>query len=65
METFSRREVQNADSVDLKHLAMTATLLLRDGCDLLDVLASQLRLGMSVNASIDTATAHDQQVSTR
>ena len=29
------------------------------------LLASQLRLGMSVDASIDTAMAHDQQVSTR
>jgi membrane fusion protein (multidrug efflux system) len=29
------------------------------------LLASQLRLGMSVDASIDTATAHDQQVSAR
>ena len=29
METFSSREVQNADSVDLKHLAMTATRWLR------------------------------------
>ena len=43
METFSSREVQNADSVDLKHLAMTATLLLRDGCDLLDVLGWRLQ----------------------
>jgi len=29
------------------------------------LLASQLRLGMSVDASIDTATAHAQQVSAR
>ena len=43
METFSSREVQNADSVDLKHLAMTATLLLRDGCDLLDALGWRLQ----------------------
>ena len=43
METFSSREVQNADSVDLKHLANTAVLLLRDGCDVLDVLGWRLR----------------------
>lgn len=34
METFSNRELQEADAVDLKHLSMVATLLLRDGCDI-------------------------------
>lgn len=43
MEMFSSREVQEADSVDLKHVATVATLLLRDGCDLLDVLGWRLR----------------------
>lgn len=43
MEMFSSREVQEADSVDLKHVAAVATLLLRDGCDLLDVLGWRLR----------------------
>ena len=43
METFSSRELQLADSVDLKHVATAATLLLRDGCDLLDVLGWRLQ----------------------
>ena len=43
METFAARDVENADAVDLKHLATTAMLLLRDGCDLLDVLGWRLR----------------------
>jgi len=43
MEMFSSREVQEVDSVDLKHVATVATLLLRDGCDLLDVLGWRLR----------------------
>ena len=36
-------EVQNADSIDLKHLATTAALLLRDGCDLLNALGGRLQ----------------------
>ena len=43
MEMFSSREVQEADSVDLKHLAFVSAQLLRDGCDLLDVLGWRLR----------------------
>ena len=43
MEMFSCREVQQADSVDLKHLATVSAQLLRDGCDLLDVLGWRLR----------------------
>ena len=43
METFASRDVQNADAVDLKHLATTAMMMLRDGCDLLDVLGWRLR----------------------
>ena len=43
METFSSREVQEADAVDLKHLAATAAVLLRDGCDLLNVLGWRLQ----------------------
>ena len=39
MESFSSREVQEADSVDLKHMATVSAQLLRDGCDLLDVVA--------------------------
>ena len=43
METFASRDVQNADAVDLKHLATTAMMLLRDGCDVLDVLGWRLK----------------------
>ena len=43
METFASRDLEHADQVDLKHLATTAMLLLRDGCDLLDVLGWRLR----------------------
>ena len=43
MESFSSREVQQADSVDLKHLAIVSAQLLRDGCDLMDVLGWRLR----------------------
>ena len=43
MDMFSCREVQQADSVDLKHLATVSAQLLRDGCDLLDVLGWRLR----------------------
>ncbi|WP_321836079.1 short-chain dehydrogenase [Pseudomonas kulmbachensis] len=43
MEMFSSREMQQADSIDLKHLATVAAQLLRDGCDLLDVLGWRLR----------------------
>ena len=45
METFSSRDVQHADAIDLKHLATTATLLLRDSCDLLNVLGWRLQPG--------------------
>ena len=43
METFASRELAEADAIDLKHLANTAVLLLRDGCDVLDVLGWRLR----------------------
>ena len=43
MESFSSREVQQADSVDLKHLATVSAQLLLDSCDLLDVLGWRLR----------------------
>ncbi|WP_368668382.1 MULTISPECIES: short-chain dehydrogenase [unclassified Pseudomonas] len=38
METFSSRDV-----LDLKQLAATAMILLRDGCDLLNVLGWRLQ----------------------
>ena len=43
METFSSREVQEADAVDLKHLAATSAVLLREGCDVLNVLGWRLQ----------------------
>ena len=43
MEMFSSREVQQADFVDLKHMATVSAQLLRDGCDLMDVLGWRLR----------------------
>ena len=43
MESFSNCEVQKADSVDFKQLAVVCAQLLRDGCDLLDVLGWRLR----------------------
>ena len=43
METFANHELAEADAIDLKHLANTAVLLLRDGCDVLDVLGWRLR----------------------
>lgn len=43
LETFSSRDMQHADAVDLKHLATTAALLLHDGCDLLNVLGWRLQ----------------------
>ena len=43
MGTFSSRDVQDADAIDLKQLATTAMILLRDGCDLLNVLGWRLQ----------------------
>ena len=43
METFSSREVQDADAIDLKQLATIAMILLRDDCDLLNVLGWRLQ----------------------
>ena len=43
MEMFSSRDMQEADSVDLKHLAMVSAQLLRDGFDLMDVLGWRLQ----------------------
>ena len=43
MEMFSSREVQQADFVDPKHMATVSAQLLRDGCDLMDVLGWRLQ----------------------
>ena len=43
IETLAHRELELADAVDLKHIATVAMILLRDGCDLLDVLGWRLR----------------------
>ena len=43
METLAHRDLERADAVDLKQIATVAMILLRDGCDLLDVLGWRLR----------------------
>lgn len=43
METYASRELDHADAVDLKHLATVAMLLLRDGCDLMNVVGWRLQ----------------------
>ena len=43
LESVSRLEGFNADSVDLKHITQAAALLLRDGCDLMDALGRRLQ----------------------
>ena len=43
METLAHRDLELADAVDLKQIATVAMILLRDGCDLLDVLGWRLR----------------------
>ena len=43
LESVSRPEGFNADSVDLKHITQAAALLLRDGCDLMDALGRRLQ----------------------
>lgn len=43
LESVSRLEGFNADSVDLKHITEAAALLLRDGCDLMDALGRRLQ----------------------
>ena len=44
METLSNRDIELADTVDLRQIATVAMILLRDGCDLLDVLGWHLRV---------------------
>ena len=44
LESVSRFDGMSADGVDLKHITHAAALLLRDGCDLLDVLGRRLHL---------------------
>ncbi|NBA96381.1 short-chain dehydrogenase [Pseudomonas sp. R5(2019)] len=43
MESLARTEITHVDGTDLQHIAQAATMLLRDGCDLLDVLGRQLK----------------------
>ena len=43
LESVSRLEGFNADSVDLKHITQAAARLLRDGCDLMDALGRRLQ----------------------
>ena len=44
LESLDRLELNDADSVDLKHLTHACAILLRDGCDLLDVLGRRLHV---------------------
>ncbi|WP_238930713.1 MULTISPECIES: hypothetical protein [Pseudomonas] len=45
LESFARNEMMGADGQDLQCVSQAAALLLRDGCDVLDVLGRQLRRG--------------------
>jgi len=44
LESLDRLELNDADCVDLKPLTHACALLLRDGCDLLDVLGRRLHV---------------------
>ena len=44
LESLKRLDPHHADSIDLKQLAHACALLLRDGCDLLDVLGRRLHV---------------------
>lgn len=43
LETLSRGELKNADDTDLRHIANVTSILLRDSCDLLDVMSWRLQ----------------------
>ena len=44
LESVSRLEGFNADTVDLKHITHAAALLLHDGCDLIEVPGRRLQV---------------------
>ena len=43
-ESLNRLDLSAADGVDLKHITPPCAILLRDGCDLLDVLGQRLQV---------------------
>ncbi|AZD79446.1 hypothetical protein C4K15_2879 [Pseudomonas chlororaphis subsp. aurantiaca] len=43
MESLARVELKEADCVDLQHLANASAILLRDSCDLMDVMGWKVR----------------------
>ncbi|QQZ44636.1 short-chain dehydrogenase [Pseudomonas sp. SK3(2021)] len=43
MESLARVELKDADGVDLQHLANASAILLRDSCDLMDVMGWKVR----------------------
>lgn len=43
-ESLHRLDLSGADPVDLKHLTHASAILLRDGCDLLNVLGQHLQV---------------------
>lgn len=43
LETLSRGELKNADDTNLRHIANVTSILLRDSCDLLDVMSWRLQ----------------------
>lgn len=43
-ESLNRLDLSAADGVDLKHITRPCAILLRDGCDLLDVLGQRLQV---------------------
>ncbi|AZE23348.1 hypothetical protein C4K05_2951 [Pseudomonas chlororaphis subsp. aureofaciens] len=43
MESLARVELKDADCVDLQHMANASAILLRDSCDLMDVMGWKVR----------------------
>ncbi|MQT32841.1 short-chain dehydrogenase [Pseudomonas sp. FSL R10-1350] len=43
-ESLNRLDLSATDGVDLKHITQPCAILLRDGCDLLDVLGQRLQV---------------------
>ncbi|AZD60698.1 hypothetical protein C4K18_2725 [Pseudomonas chlororaphis subsp. aurantiaca] len=43
LESLARLDLKDADSADLQHLANASAILLRDSCDLLDVMGWRLQ----------------------
>ncbi|EIM15275.1 hypothetical protein [Pseudomonas chlororaphis] len=43
LESLARLDLKDADSTDLQHLANASAILLRDSCDLLDVMGWRLQ----------------------